>query len=194
MATYSWLSLTNAITNIQDRLNDAGVFWSQAELQIYLQEALKILNALTESWRAEFAFNTQGSQWINVGTVAGSPRLRTVTDDQLATQMEYMLLEPAVGIGAWTGTSQFSVEKLQSSLSVRRNEVIQVAGCNTVDLAQINSTPGTRRTLLPDTTLETRRIRFLQLVGSANGTYASGATVITVDSAVNLYTGLAIQG
>ena len=164
MPTYSWLPLTTAIANIQDRLNDEGVFWSVAEIETYLIEALRILNALTESWRSEFAFTASGSQWLNIGTLAGSPRLRTVTDADLATQMEYMLLEPAVGIGPWTGTNQFSVEKLQTALSLRRNEVIQVGGCNTVNLAPINATPGTSRTVLPDTTLETRRIRFLQVV------------------------------
>ena len=80
MAVYSWLTLTTAITNIQDRLNDVGVFWTVAEVEIYLREALSILQGLTESWRAEFVFNTQGSQWQNLGLLGGSPRLRTVTE------------------------------------------------------------------------------------------------------------------
>lgn len=194
MANYTWLPLSSAIAQIQDRLNDEGMFWSQAELEIYLKEALSILQGLTESWRAEFLFNTQGSQWSNLGLMANSPRLRSVTDAQVATQMEYMLLEPAVGIGAWTGTNQFSVEKIQSSLQVRVNEVIQVAGCNTVDLAPISATPGTRRTLLADTTLEVRRIRFLQIAASPSGTCASGATTITLSSTAGIYGGLIVQG
>lgn len=194
MATYSWLPLSVAIDNIQDRLNDEGIFWSQAELQVYIQEGLSIIQALTESWKAELTFNIQGSSWNNLGTMAGSPRLRTVTDAQLCTQMEYMLLEPAVGIGLWTGTNQFTVEKLQSSLSVRCNEVIQVGGCNTVNLPPINATPGTSRTLLSDNTLEIRRIRFLQTIGSANGTCAAGASIISVSTTANLYIGLVVQG
>lgn len=190
---YTWLPLTTAITQIQDRLNDEGVFWSTAEIQVYLLEALRLLNALTESFRAEFNFTAQGSQWLNVGTMANSPRLRTVTDADVATQMEYMLLEPATGL-TWTGTNQFSVEKIQSSLSVRRNEVIQAGGCNTVDLPLINATPGTRRTLLADTTLEVRRIRFLELTGTANGTCALGAQVIAVDTTFGLYPGFVVQG
>lgn len=191
---YTWLTLTTALQQIQDRLNDQGVSWSTAELQVYLQEALKILNALTESWRSEFTFNIQGVTWNNAGTMTGSPRLRTVTDAQLCTEMEYMLLEPAVGIGAWTGTNQFSVEKLQSALSVRRNEVIQVAGCNTVNLAAINASPGTRRTTLDDTTLELRRVRFLQLQTSPTGTASSGSQTLTVSDTTGLYTGLSVQG
>lgn len=168
---YTWLPLTTAVQQIQDRLNDGGVYWSVAEIQGYLIEGLRIFNGLTESWKAEFTFNASGSVWQNLGLIAGSPRLRTVTDAQLCTQMEYMLLEPAVGIGAWTGTNQFDVEKLQTALSVRRNEVIQVAGCNTVNLAAINTTPGTRRTALADTALEIRRIRFLQTLPSGVAIY-----------------------
>jgi hypothetical protein len=166
MPTYQWLPLTTAVQQIQDRLNDAGVFWSVAEIGAYLVEGLRVFNALTESWKAEFTFTAQGSVWQNLGLIAGSPRLRTVTDGELCSHMEYMLLEPAVGIGAWTGTNQFDVEKLQSALSIRRNEVIQVAGCNTVNLPAINATPSTRRTALADTSLEIRRIRFLQTLGS----------------------------
>lgn len=194
MAVYTWLPLSTAIQNIQDRLNDAGVFWPVAEVRIYLVEALRILNALTEYWRAEFPFNTQGSQWNNLGTMSNSPRLRTVTDAQLATEMEYMLLEPAVGIGSWTGTNQFSVEKIQSALSVRRNEVIQAAGCNTVDLPAINAVPNQRRVNLADTTLEVRRMRFLQLMANTTGTCASGASTVSVASTTGISAGLVIKG
>ena len=194
MAVFTWLPLSTAIQQIQDRLNDQGVFWSVAELEVYLQEALRLLNALTESWRADFIFTAQGSQWNNLGTLTGSPRLRTVTDAQLATAMEYMLLEPAVGISAWTGTNQFDVEKLQTALAVRCNEVIQVGGCNTVDLAAINAAPNTSRVPLTDSTLEVRRIRFLQLILATTGTCSTGATMITVASTTGLYEGLVVQG
>lgn len=170
MAEYQWLPLTTALTNIQSRLNDSS-FVSPAEAQIYLIEGLRIFNSLTESFRQEFLFNTSGSTWQNVGTMTGSPRLRTVMDSDLATQMEYMLLEPAVGIGAWTGTTQFNVEKIQSALSVRRNEVIQAGGCNTVNIPLINAVPSQRRYSLTDTDLELRRIRYLALNPDSTITY-----------------------
>jgi hypothetical protein len=193
MTTYTWLPLTTALQNIQDRLN-AGAWASQAELEVYLVEGLRLFNALTETWKDDCAFNVAGSQWTNLGTLAGSPRLRTVTDAQLCTQMEYMLLEPPVGIGTWTGTPQFTVEKLQSALSLRCNEVIQAAGCNTANLAGINVIPYTVRTVLPDVNLEIRRIRFLLLVANATGTAVSGAQTITVSSTASLATPLIVQG
>lgn len=191
---YQWLTLPTAIEQIQDRLNDYGVFWSQAEDEVYLLEALRVMNALTESFRASFNFTAQGSQWMNLGTISGSPRLRTVTDNELAVEMEYMLLEPPVGIAQWQGTNQFSVEKIQAAIAVRRNEVIQAAGCNTVNLAPVVSAIGATRTVLADTTLETRRIRFLNLVASASGTASSGAMTVAVTSTTGLHNGLIVQG
>src|ERR1700734_58414 len=190
---FAWLTLPTAITNIQDRLNDGGIFWSVAEIEVYLQEALSILNGLTESWRTEFNFNAQGSQWANLGTMTNSPRLRSVTDADVATQMQYMLLEPPVGIDAWTGTDQFSVEKMEAALINRCNETIQVAACNTSQLQPIGSTPGTRRAYLFDQVLETRRIRFMALVATTTGTCGIGATSITVASTAGLYPGLVVE-
>lgn len=161
---YTWLTLANAITALQARLN-AGSFWSPAELQIYLTEALRLRNALCEEWRQDFVFPASGSTWNNIGTMAGSPRLRTVTDANLYTQQQYMLLEPPAGAGTWTGTNQFNLQKLQYALSNRRNEVIQAAACNLTNLAPIVAGASTRRYALPDTTLELRRVRYLPTTG-----------------------------
>ena len=87
MPGYAWLPLSSAISALQARLN-VGSFWSPAELQIYITEALRIRNALCEEWREDFVFPAAGCQWQNLGTLAGSPRLRTVTDTSLYTQME----------------------------------------------------------------------------------------------------------
>jgi hypothetical protein len=169
---FQWLTLASATQQIQNRLNDAGIFWTVTEVQAYLLEALRVFNALTEWNRQDFTFNATGGVWINFGTVGNSPRFRTVTDSQLATNMENMLLEPPVGIGTWLGTNQFSVQKIQQALAVRREEVIQHGGTNTVNLAPINSTPNTRRVQLTDTALEIRRVRFFSLLTSNPNTYA----------------------
>ena len=143
------------------------VYWTYAELVLYLQESLRTWNALTEQWNADFAFTATPASgvWFNLSTVANSPRLRTLTDAYLYTAMEYALLEPPTGAGAWTGTSQFSLSALQYALQHRRDEVIQASGCNLVDLPPIQSTPNVIRTYLPDTVLEPRRARFVPAVG-----------------------------
>jgi hypothetical protein len=193
MAQYTWLTMNAAITALQGRLQ-SSVFWTTAELTVYINEACRLWNALTEQWRQEFTFTSQGCQWVNLGTLAGSPRLRSVTDANLYTQMQYMLLEPPTGAGAWTGTAQFDLASLQSSLQKRRDELIQATFCNLTQLAPLATTPNTRRTYLPDTVLEPHRNRFLGLMATTTGTASSGAQIVAVGSTIGVSQGYIITG
>lgn len=159
---FQWLQWSQAQAYLASRLADpSNIFWSQAENQLYLTEALRVWNALTETWNSDLAFGaTSSNVWYNLSTLSGSPRIRTVTDVQIYTLMEYMLLEPASG-GTWTGTSQFGISDLSGALQRRRDEVIQVSGCNLQNLPALPSTPGVRRTIFPDSTLEPIRMRFI---------------------------------
>jgi hypothetical protein len=168
MATYSWLSLSTAIGALQTRLG-SSVFWPSAECQGYLTESLHEWNSLTEQWKQDFNFSaTSSATWYNTGTLASSPRLRTLTDATLYTQMQNMLLEPPTGAGTWTGTNQFTLAQLQFALQRRRDEIIQETGCNIAQLSALNATPNTVRTILADTVLEPRRIRFVPASGFGN--------------------------
>lgn len=152
--------------DLSNRLADPGmVRWVKAELQLYIIEALRTWNALTEIWNAPFVFTATQAQgvWYNLSTLHGSPRLRTVLDTDLYTIMEYHLLEPPSG-GVWTGTGQFSISDFQGALQRRRDEMIQFTTCN---LAQYSfgSTPGVRATTFPNTVLEPMRVRFMNAQG-----------------------------
>lgn len=190
---YTWLSQANAINQFQERLSDTGQLWTLLELGIYLEEALRVYNALTEQWKIDYTFDTQGSQWVNLGTAALSPRLRTVNDGEIYTQMQYMLFEQPSGAGTWTGTNQFDLDDLTQALSNRRNETIQSSACNLMN-APFATTPGTRRTLLPDNLLESRRIRFLGVVANTTGTAASGSTSMTVATIAGITVGCIVTG
>lgn len=175
MAQYSWLTFAQAKTQLSARLGDASqVKWTNVEVGLYIQEALRMWNALTSTWKAEYVF-TSASNWNQLGLLAGSPRLRTVTDTQCYTLMEYALTEPPTG-STWTGTSQFSIAQLAGALERRRNEIIQASNCNQQLLTR-PSTPNVRRGTLPDTTIEPQRIRFLP----ANSTLYSPVTLTRSD-------------
>src|SRR5271170_2218770 len=178
---FSWLTMQQAINALQGRLANT-TFWTQSELAFYLNESLRFWNALTEQWNADFVFPASTNGWNNTGTLAGSPRLRTITDSYLYTQMQYMLLEAPTGGSPWGGTSQFSLSALQFALQKRRDELIQATNCNIVDLAPLNTTPGTRRNVLPDTTLEPQRIRFL----ADNPVPPAGAPIVQLIPPVTL--------
>ena len=193
MATYSWLSQSVAISALQGRLNNTG-FWSSTECWNCIVEGLRHWNGLTEQFNSPFNINNANGQWINTGTLAGSPRLRTVTDQALYGQMCSMLLEPQLSGGLWNGTSQFTLQNFLDALQKRTQEVIQATSCNVSQLAQINSTPGVRRSILADTVLESRRMRFLALMVQTTGTAGSGASTVTVGSAAGVQAGQVITG
>lgn len=136
-------------------------FWSDTELGLYILESLRCWNALTEMWVVNFPFNSQpNTVWYNLGSLAGSPRLRTLTDTDLYNIIEYHLLEPATG-ATWTGTSQFSISDLSQALQRRRDEMIQMTACNLGFFGNIPSTPNVQRGAYPFDVLEPIRQRFI---------------------------------
>jgi hypothetical protein len=169
--SYSWLTLSQAQTQLSQRLNDPTFqFWTQAELTFYLQQSLRMFNSLTWTWRQDFQFNST-SLWNSLGSLAGSPRQRTLTDIDCYTEMEYMLLEPPSG-STWTGTNQFQITDLSQALQRRRDEMIQIGNLNQVLLEDIPLTPNTIRTELPDNVIDVTRVRYFP-IGTSEG-YGEG--------------------
>lgn len=160
---FTWIQYLAARNILAQRLADPNkLFWTDAELGLYICEALRTWNALTETWNADFVFpSNSAAVWYNTGTMPGSPRLRTLQDLDLYTIMQYHLLEQPSGGGPWTGTSQFSLADLQGALQRRRDEVIQVSGCNLSLVGPYASTPNTSQIILTDNTLQPWRVRFL---------------------------------
>jgi hypothetical protein len=170
MASYSWLTYVTARQQLASRLADSGnVFWTDAENGLYIQKALRMFNAMTFTWKTDFAYNST-SLWNSLGLLASSPRLRTLTDTNSYTMMEYMLLEPPTG-GTWTGTSQFTISDFSQALQRRRDEMLQISNCNQLLLQNIALTPNTRRTTLPDTVIDVERVRYIPVTGSPNTLY-----------------------
>ena len=98
--SFQWLTMTEAVTQLGQRLNvvpSATTLWTPAELQIYITTALRQFNSLVWYWRQDFQYNDPVNLWNSLGTLAGSPRLRTLTDIDCYIEMEMMLLEPPSG-------------------------------------------------------------------------------------------------
>ena len=179
--TYTWWTLTQSLAALRGRLQNAS-YWTDAELTLWLQDSCRLWNALTESWRLNYILTPQATPnlWNNTGTLTDSPRFRTVTDADLYTRMQYMLLEPPTGAGTWTGSNQFNLASMQYALSKRRDEVIQAAACNMTVLT-LPSTPGTRSVAFPDTTLEPVRTRFIPGAGFGNPIWLSREDATSFD-------------
>lgn len=162
MPNFGWITLQSARQILASRLADPNnLYWLPQELNIYIAEGLRTYNALTEVWNSPFAFTaTNSSTWYDTSQMNGSPRLRTVTDNDLYTVMQYHLIEPPTGGGPWIGTSQFALSDLQGALQRRRDEIIQYCGCNIQNLPFLAAAHSTRSLVFPDSTLEPRRVRF----------------------------------
>lgn len=166
---YSWITYLAARQILASRLSDsANAYWTDAENGIYLTEALRVWNAITETWKLPFTFEANSSAaWYRMDTLTGSPRFCTVTDDQIYAAMQYHLLEPPTGAGTWTGTNQFTLADLQGALQRRRDELIQVCSCN-LGVITLPATPGVSLVTI-DTgaglVLEPRRARWIPASG-----------------------------
>lgn len=172
--SYQWLTLNSAISQLGQRLNispSSTSFWTINELQTYIVRALQMFNTLTYTWRTDFNF--QSTQvWNSLGSIPGSPRLRTLKDTDCYTEMEMMLLEPPSG-QVWTGTKQFQISDLSQALQRRRDEMIQVGNLNQQLMPEIDLTPNEIRTELPDNVIDVARVRYIP-GGYIAGGYGSG--------------------
>lgn len=170
MPVYTYTTLAQVLQQLANRLYDPTMqFWSSAELQVYLTEALRTWNALTAYWRGDFLFNSApGTTFYDLTDTTAMPatlRPLTVTDAQLYLAMQYHLLEPAVGINPWTGVStQFTAADLIAAVQRRRDEVLSLCG-PTITRRAIGAVAG--RIQLPDTVLDVRRMAYLPGAGGA---------------------------
>jgi hypothetical protein len=178
LPNYSFATLTDAQNALLARLYDNGVagqptgqFWTAAECTVYLTEALRAWNAYTGFWRNQFAFDidtvaNNGSNWYDLTQQANSLRPYTVTDQYLTNVIEYHLLEPQTsltGPAVWAGSNQFALSDIYQAVTRKQNECLSLTGC-TVTQATIAAAIQ-RRTTLPDTTLDIRRVAWLPTSG-----------------------------
>ena len=181
-APYSYLTYLQARQALSLRLNDtSNVYWLDAEVGIYITEALRLWNCLTQCWVQDWTAtyndtalawqSTANSQNALVGANASSPRYQTLTDSYVYTVAQYHLLEPPNGNAAWVGTTQFSLSDFTQALQRRRDAILQLTGCNIGPFSTSFGIPvNTNRVQLPDSVsqgiLDIRRVRFLPAVGS----------------------------
>jgi hypothetical protein len=160
MPAFTYLTLAQLRGELLQRLEDPnGTFTPIPEANLYITEALRVLNSLTFAWAKNFNLNfNPGDRWKTLN-FAGSPRQRTVTDSYLYTQIEAMLLEPMTG-SVWTGTTQYNLGLLSASLQYRRDELLLQSAANPFNLFQESPLLSTRSTL-PDSTLDLFRVRWI---------------------------------
>lgn len=173
------------------RLNDVNnVRWTVPENKLYLSEALRVWQCLTQQYVLDWApsYTQDGTlpTWQStannfnplVGNNPSSPRYQTLLDSYLYTFIQYHLLEPTTGNGTWTGTSQFSLTDFVNAFQRRRDQILQLTDCNVGPFPftppfpsiPLSITPNTNRVQIPDSSfqsiLDVRRVRYIPVSGS----------------------------
>jgi hypothetical protein len=166
---YAYISLANLRQQLANRLYDASmVFWSSAELTVYVQEALRTWNSLTGYWRGDFVAPTVASQtWYDIPALANTLRPYTVTDQSVYETILYHLLEPTTGVVS----AQFTNDDIVQAVQRRRDELLSISSC-TQTVRTVGAVAG--RITLPDTVIDVRRMAYLPtesvLTGKGYGT------------------------
>jgi hypothetical protein len=194
---FTYTTLAAARQQLANRLYDPNmVFWTSAELTLYVQEALSTFNAFAQYWRGDFQFPTATTTtWYDLTRVANTLRPFTVTDVDLYTIMEYHLLEPPTG-AIWNGTAMFTINDLFKAVQRRRDEILGNTGC-TITRSVQNSSTGTIRNFLSDSIIDVRRIAWIptQVPFFISGNTSNTDTLVTnVTSTVTLVIGQPISG
>lgn len=160
---FSFITFGDAKAQLAQKLNNQPVngFWSDAELGVYIKEALMFWNVLTSYWPQDYSFTLTpplASDWslLNDTSTGTSPRAQTLTVGDLYTILCYHLQERSVT----NLTGMFTLDDFQTAIQQVRDEILQATAANMGVLEGIEVTPGTNRTYLPDTTLDVRRMRY----------------------------------
>lgn len=94
------------------------MYWSQAELRLYLAEALHTWQAMTGWYRNRVTVPVAAQkQWYDLGTY-------TLKDTDLLSVILYHLLEPQLASGAWAGTEQFDLALIQQVMQNRLDKFL----------------------------------------------------------------------
>ena len=170
---YSYATVTNTLNAIGARLYDPTFQqWTQDELLLILKEALRTWNVLSGFWRAEFTFNLAANTWwYDLRSVSNTLIPYTVTKYSLIEMVENHLLEPPTP-GAWSGSSQFSLNDILTAFQRRQDETLGETGCTLVR-STVGAAPLTPRTLLSDSVIDIRRVAWLPVSGPAGAGYSA---------------------
>ncbi|HWF62943.1 MAG TPA: hypothetical protein VN666_21905 [Nitrospira sp.] len=180
--SYAYLTFGALKAELLSRLQDpSGIFTTNTEAGIYVKEALQVLNAQANIWNVDYKFDfNAGDTWKSLD-VMGSPRQRTVTDDDIYKQMEAMLMEPMSG-GTWTGTNQYNIGILSAALQYRRDELLLQSAANVQRITQSSPTSSVR-SALPNNVLDLFRVRWIQADSTYGMPYALGREDVSTANA-----------
>lgn len=162
---YTHTTLASAKTQLAALLNDPSkVHWKDAELGVYIQEAMRTWGALTAYWRVRGTFaTTAGTAFYDLATSLPALLGYAVTDTAIVQAIEYHLLETATV--PWTGTDHFNLTEVTAALQRRRNQFLFDSGVVLTRTVMNVPPPPIGRVVLPDNVIDVRRAVWQPVTG-----------------------------
>lgn len=183
MTSYSQVTLAQLRLRLGQLLgDDSGVFWTSAELDTYIREALRWWGLSTMYFRQTAKFDTVAGQAFytlpSVITDLAGTALQsfTVTDREVINDLNYALMEPQITTWAsgWQGSEMFTLEELTSALQASRDEILKISGLLTTERSVSVVVPHQSRIDLVDETIRIVRVSFEEV--SSDGPLVLWAT------------------
>lgn len=163
--TYTSFTLADALGDMGERLYDPNhIHWVDAELTIYIQEAIRTFNALTNHFREEGSFSSTVNQaFYDLPTVLPTLRAQTFTTLRAVNQICYQLLEPPPVGNLWVGTEQYSLADILSALQQARDTFLLETGIViTESSVAVDPFPSDGQVDLNDSIINLRRLSWRQ--------------------------------
>lgn len=167
--TYATTTFAAAVAEMGRRLYDpTHIHWLEPELKLYIQQAIRTFNALTNHFRDGVSFSTTNQQaFYDLPTIVPSLRGVTYTVQQAVTQIAYMLLEPPPVGNTWRGTQQYSLTDIVSALQQARDTFLLETGVLvTRQAVTVDPAPANGEVDLPETVMALRRVAYADDEGS----------------------------
>lgn len=121
MPTLAQVNVAGLVQELSNRLGDTFTYWTNAELVLYVQEALRTWNAVALYWKERIAFATAPNvPFYDLAAEAAAQFGYAYSDYDLIQAIEHHLLEPANPTG-WSGSDQFTYQDVITAFDRRRN-------------------------------------------------------------------------
>lgn len=121
---YTQTTQAQLASDILESLNDPGaIYWSTAEVNLAINEALLTWGAKTSYWRNRGQFpSAPNIAFYDLSVQLPALRARTYTYGQLVTDIQYALNESPTGFGFTNQTTQFTSNQIIQALARAANE------------------------------------------------------------------------
>ena len=140
---YTQYSITSLVAEISNLIGDpTNIQWTYAEVKLSVVEAMRLWGILTNYWKDRGAFNTTAvNPWYDLSVQLPLLRTRTLTVNNVVTEIQYHCFEQANGLSGTGMTSQFNVAEIAQAVIRGRNRLVADTGLPlTVNAASAVST------------------------------------------------------